>query len=651
VLSVIIFHLSSALLPGGFIGVDVFFVISGFLISGHIFDEVSRGSFSLTGFYSRRIKRIAPAMLVVVAVTLVVAKLMMLPEDGAATSESGVWSLSSLANVFFWRNEDTSYFTAQGKDLPLLHLWSLGVEEQFYIVWPLLLMAAYRADRAKGFLIGMLITATASFALATLLFPRDPSFVFYMLPTRAGELLLGAVAANAVVARWWQSLSPRIVKASTAIAAGVLIVNFAIVSEYAPFPGILAVPPTAATAVLLLAGRNAESWTARALSLRPLVAIGLVSYSAYLWHWPLITFYRYAHFDIGLVAGLCLFAITMCLAWASYRFIEQPARRSKLAFGQLLTRQYIVPAGVIGVFALGVIYADRLWPQLQHTEYRRQLAVLRDRSRPAYAYPYVCQRQKLEIADVTDPRCVLGPSSTVLPDSEPSILLWGDSNATHYIGILGVFAREAGFRFRNVEVGACPPLLSSPSDFIDARRERDCVASLALIRPLLDRTSIVVISAEWTTYQGRSPAFFDRLSETVRTLTGQGKQVILLGKAPIFPRFDRRCREKALGIPFLECPVIRSPLPAHVVQMNAAIQRLASELTNVAYFDANAYLCAKDGVCATHADDGELLFYDRGHLSMPGSWSLGEFIVRGAGVPDPFRRLAMTGAPPGHGAR
>ena len=634
VLSVIFYHLGKRWLPGGFVGVDVFFVISGFLITSHILEEVNRGQFSLAAFYSRRIKRIAPAMLVVVGVTLLAAKLLMLPDDAAAAAKSGVWSLSSLANVFFWRHQGTGYFAAQGEDLPLLHLWSLGVEEQFYILWPLLLLLLYRAARARTFLLGMAIAAAGSFALGNLLFSHDPSFVYYMLPTRAGELLIGAIAANAVVKQWSNDL-PRGTLMPIAIVGLLLLAgSLVLLSDGDVFPGVLAIPPTLGTALLILTGRDGTQPIARLLSVKPLVKIGLISYSAYLWHWPLLTMYRYGYGEVGVVAGTILFVLTLLLAWLSYRFVEQPARRSKAALGRIFVRQYLVPAGIIGAFGLAVIYADRLWPSLLKSPYRMRLAALRDQSRPTWEYPYVCQRKRLSLAEGTNPQCVLGPDST----GEPPTLLWGDSNAAHYIGVLGAFAREAGFRFRNVAVGWCPPLLIDPQPFVDARHERDCVASLAVVRPLIDRAQVLIISASWTDYQQRSARFLDAFYGTVRELTGRGKRVILIGKVPIHPGFDRQCREKALTFPLLRCPIVQGPLASDVATINADLRRFAARTPNVKYYDATTYFCP-GGICSTNAPDGELLYYDPWHLSAAGSWKLGELIVRTTGVPEPFALL------------
>lgn len=374
-----------------------------------------------------------------------------------------------------------------------------------------------------------------------------------------------------------------------------------------------------------------------------LVGIGLISYSVYLWHWPLLTLLRYGYGDVGAAGDAAVFALTILLGYLSYRVVELPARHAKGGAARVIATQYLLPASAIGALALAFIYADRVLPALKQTTYRVQLATIEDASRPASAYPYVCQRQLLTPADAKDPRCIIGGDSSV----EPDVVLWGDSNAAHYVGMLGTFAEEAGFRFRNIELGTCPPVFSDPKRFVDAKREHDCAASLPVVRDVIDRATTVVISASWTYYAGLSPTFVEAFHSTVRELTAAHKHVILIGKAPVLPSFDRRCRQKALTFPLKRCPAIRLPMLEFVAQANDALKHFAEATPNVEYFDVNAFLCP-NGLCSSHDREGQLQYYDPSHLSLAGSWKLGAFIVRTAGVPPLLSRL---GESPKHGQR
>lgn len=635
VLSVIVFHLNKPLLPGGFLGVDVFFVISGFLITRNILQEMERGTFSIAEFYRRRVKRIAPVMLAVVAATLLTSQLLLLPEDARNTAKSAAFSVASLANVYFWRYEDRSYFAVDSGQLPLLHLWSLGVEEQFYLLWPLLLLIFYRRARTKAVVTTVATAAVLSFLMGDVLYGRDPSFVYYMLPTRAGELLLGALVAIGVLRHVERSISQYVVLLISTAGTLVLAGSLFLITEQQRFPGWRAVPPTAATASLILAGHCGKNLWSRLLATKPLVWIGLISYSAYLWHWPLLALFRYGYGEPRPAFAAIIFAVTLLLAWSSYRFIEQPTRRSPAPLVRVLMQQYVLPAGAIMTVALAVIHPEVLGMSIGSESYRMRLKTARDETRPAYDFDWVCQRQRIQPDDVRNPRCVLGQGSA----SAPSAILWGDSHAAHYVGMVEAFARTAGFRFRNVAVGSCPPLYADPTPFVDANRAADCRASLAVIRPVIDELPVVIVSSAWLRYQKRSPEYLGAFFETVDSLAAKGKLVIILGEAPWMPGYDRRCREKALSYPFLRCPALAVPLSPAVAKVNDRLREFAAEAQNVRYFDANTYLCPA-GVCVAFSPTGEPRYYDESHLTMVASSKLGREIVLRDGVPDVFRLVA-----------
>ena len=637
VLAVIFFHLDKALLPGGFVGVDIFFVISGFLITRNIVREIESRSFSLLEFYRRRVKRIAPAMLVVVAVTLLFAQALMLPDDARSTAKSAVASVASLANVYFWLYTDNSYFAVNTEELPLLHLWSLGVEEQFYLFWPLALLLLYRPMRAGRFAVAMLVVAFGSFGLAQALVPAFPTFSYYMLPTRAGELAVGALVAIGTT-RHIETKCPDFLVAPLALA-GVLMIagSLFLLNERLTFPGWLAMPPTVGTALVIFAGRCGSNAVSRILSAKGAVWVGLLSYSAYLWHWPLLTLYRYGYGNVRWPEGLVLFGLTLLLAWLSYRFVELPARQSKAPALPLIARQYVLPGSLIALLALCTVYPLPTGLLTLHGDrYRQRLLALRDETDSALMFDWTCQRQRVTSDDVADPRCVLGAGAS----AEPRAILWGDSNAAHYIGMVEVFAKEVGFRFRNLEVGACPPLLSDAQRFVDLKRRLDCRRSIDVIGPALDRFPVVIMAASWSVYAGRSADFLPTLFDTVRALASKGKLVILIGKAPDFQGYDRQCREKSLTYPFLECPHPVVPLAEGIARVNDALRGFAEQTTNVRYFEITGYLCP-DNRCRAFSADGRPRYYDRSHFTAVESVELGKEIIAREGIPAAFRSIPL----------
>jgi peptidoglycan/LPS O-acetylase OafA/YrhL len=641
VLSVILFHIDKTLIPGGFVGVDIFFVISGFLISLNILKDLERGRFSITDFYRRRVKRIAPPMLIVVWVTLVAAQFFLLPQDAEPTAESGLWSLLSLANVYFWLHQDTSYFAAASSEIPLLHLWSLGVEEQFYIFWPLILMAFYRPSRARLFFWIAAIVGIGSFLMGEILFSSAPTFAYYMLPTRFGELLMGGLVAFFVMRNLGAHFPKKLV-APTAVV-GMLLIGFSffLLSERQVFPGLRAIPPTLGAGLLIFAGHCSNNFISRFLAVGPLVWVGLISYSAYLWHWPLLAFYRYGHREIGLVAGSVIFALTLLLAWLTYRFVEGPSRRSKASTFQVLLRQFAIPAGALAVFALAAMKVDGYGLRWFSSEYKNQANALRQETLPAYSYKYVCQRQKLTLADTNDPDCVVGGDSSAAPVA----ILWGDSNAAHYIGMIGAFAKKEKFRFRNLAAAACPPLLSDPTPYVTATRLADCQESATLAKQAIGPFTTIIISADWSAYQRRSGDFLQTFFDTVNTLEKSGKHIILIGQIPIFQTYDRRCEEKALSYPALDCPTFSATLDTDVKQTNEKLRTFAASKSNVEYFDSAHYLCHQDR-CSPFDAKGRPIYYDATHLSMSASWKLGETILQQYGVPKIFSLAISPKASP-----
>lgn len=654
VLAVILFHLDARSIPGGYAGVDVFFAISGFLLTRNVLADVAAGHFSVADFYRRRVRRIALPMLVVIATIVAAAQVLLLPEDALRTAQGGTWSAAALANAWFWRNLDTGYFSREAHEAPLLHLWSLGVEEQFYLLWPLILPVAARRLRAPLALSAAIaLVAIGSFAAGQALLARDRLFAFYMLPTRAGGLLLGALAAVAVHSGMSTADATAATGADPALAAtkargaaigrdlvagvGALLVigSFAALSEGSPYPGWRAALPALGASLVLLAGAAGPNSTSRWLSSPPLVAIGIVSYSAYLWHWPLVAFHRYAHGEPGWTARLVIGMLTAALAWASWRWVERPARRSTASLGRVFLRQWALPSGLVFVLAALAIATGGHGPRALTGAYAAELARVRGLGRLAGHAGLACDRKRLTERDLSDPRCLVGP-----PEAPAGVVLWGDSNAAHHVGLLEVFARAGGFRFRNFDAYACAPVPGDPAPFVPADRVEDCVASLRLALPRLRDFPVVVLAAVWQGY-GDRPPFLEETLRLAGRLVAEGHDVVLLGKVPTIPGWDRSCLEKALSIPWLDCPTERfEPLAPTIRSANDRLREFARTTPGVWYFDATDLLCADARGCTAFDEDGAPLYFDDSHLTLAGSRRVGERVLRERGLPEAFAAIA-----------
>lgn len=374
ILLVIVNHLTKIHLRGGYVGVDVFFVISGYLIGATILSEMRTGEFSLINFYERRVRRIFPALFVLLFVTSVLAYIYFLPSEILAFAKSLIAALLSFSNVFFWFQ--SGYFDVVSESKPLLHTWSLGVEEQFYIVFPLFLLAVHRYfPRAIKVALWSIVIASLAFAGWYASRPGDTT-AFYLAPFRAWELLLGTIASQGYLPKIQNPLCREVFS-----LAGLLMILLPAIyyTSATPFPGFAALLPVIGAVLLILSGESGSSITGRLLSWRPLVFIGLISYSLYLWHWPLYVFWST---DIALrhmrhakeIGQAAVIVASVVLATLSWRFVETPFRKGKLrperrrlfvisayasAFITLIAVGLVITNGVASRFSPEVLRADQ----------------------------------------------------------------------------------------------------------------------------------------------------------------------------------------------------------------------------------------------------------------------------------------------------
>ncbi|MEP5621350.1 MAG: acyltransferase, partial [Hyphomicrobiales bacterium] len=320
VLAVIAFHIDAALLPGGFIGVDIFFVISGYLISKLIMEERSQGTFSLADFYERRIRRIFPALFFVVIVSGVFAALWMLPDEFDRFAKSVQANSLFLSNVHFWN--EAGYFKAANEEKPLIHTWSIAIEEQFYLVFPVLLLLIARIKRLSLGLC-VLVLSMLSLALAEWMSRHYFAANFYLLPGRAWEFGAGILCAV-----YGNQFQPKglIRQAFSTAGLGLIIWSFVTFDSATPTPSLITLIPVAGTAMLIFFMKPGD-WAARALAFGPMPAIGLLSYSLYLWHQPVFAFARIrSTSNITELGYLALVLLALGFSFLSWRFIERPFR-------------------------------------------------------------------------------------------------------------------------------------------------------------------------------------------------------------------------------------------------------------------------------------------------------------------------------------
>ncbi|WP_417488817.1 acyltransferase family protein [Maricaulis sp.] len=636
VLSVVLFHIDKSWVPGGFIGVDIFFVISGFLITGNIAQDIERGSFKVTEFYRRRIRRIMPALSVVLLTCLLVGQILLLPEDMQNLTLSAIASQLFVANFYFLLSVDTSYFADETTLQPLIHLWTLGVEEQFYLIWPLAL-CAIGARRFNRILIGSLVlVAVASFIAAQMIAPEAPMAAYYMLPTRVGQLLAGALCYF-----FLQQIDPaqpfadRVRECVGWGSLALIVASLIWINQSMTYPGVLAIPVTLGSAGLLLIGNLGGSYVTRILTFRPLVWTGLISYSLYLWHWPVVAFARYFTGDLNLAGkGLALVVIFL-LAWLSYRWVEAPFRVTRAGFRRVFLAHLVLPTVLIGLAFIGIRATHGFGFWQFNSGYVQRLAQLGPdnvpRILPSTASPFTCQGVHLDQTDVTLPACRINSVG------EPNALLWGDSNAGHYVGTVRAIAERLGFSFRNIAHAACPPLLRHASDFANPRTADRCEQSVSATLEVLDAYQSIILAANWEHHLDHSgDRFLEELRGTLAELGARGLDVLVIGRLPQLSSVDHDCERKRLRVPFITCRNHGMVRRAAADEVNATIRALA-EAAGARYVDFNDYLCP-DGHCRSVI--GEVnAYYNVGHLSQRGGELLGQAVINDNAILAAFRPI------------
>jgi len=604
---VVVFHLAQSFLPGGFVGVDIFFVISGYLISRNIFARSAAGRFSILTFYEHRLRRIFPAYAAVLFAVLLVDLVHALPPDAETAGRTLLAAIASVTNIWFWTTTD--YFAQPAESLPLLHTWSLSVEEQFYLVFPaLVLWAGGRSSRRLRpalvvlFLVSLAISVPGSFLY--------PTASFYLLPARAWELLLGSLLALGLVPALRSRLGREL-----ATAGGLLLIatSMLLLTPRTPFPGLAALPPCLGAALILHAGESGDSLGARLLSLRPLVFLGLISYSLYLWHWPLLAFQRTDMLlfatESKLVERGALLGLSLAAATLSWWLIEKPTRDRTRVSIRTLVAGSAAAASVLLAAATALVVTGGL----------------PSRFTPA-AVTLARYLENDQTAQFREGHCFLGVNDPVtafdrslcLSDvpGRPNYILLGDSHAAHlYAGLHAVLPEANILQVTGVQ---CAPLVIA-----QPQASRACPGLIELAATTLPAERPIAkvwLSAAWNSSRlGPSPGWsadwLVDLKRTVAHFRGLGIEAVIIGPSPEYrlplPALMARAAEDGRPGRVGEALI---PDPLVLDRMMAAFSA-ENGLTYVSLIDR---LCA-DGTCRDQASPGIPLDFDRSHFTVAGS--------------------------------
>jgi peptidoglycan/LPS O-acetylase OafA/YrhL len=615
VLCVVLYHAFPRKLPGGFTGVDIFFVISGFLITGLVYADLRRQRFTLRKFYIRRFRRIFPALITVLLAALIYGWFALAPDQYRELGRQAAAGAGFGANILFWH--ESGYFDVGSIDKPLLHLWSLGVEEQFYLAWPIIMVLAYRVSRrllAVAFGISV-----ASLVASLLLTHSHASAAFYLPMTRFWELLLGAMLAllarvPLVSARGSGQTSG--VGKEVLACAGLLLIaaGLIFITPSSIFPGWWALAPTIGTA-LAIASPNA--WLNRKVLSHPLaVGIGLISYPLYLWHWVLLSFAHTANYgdELSRPARLILISTAFLLAWATYKLVETPIR-----FGPnraLMPRGLIAGIATCLVLGLAVVVTDG--GAFRYPAQIRPLAAA-DYDRDKYYYTDIAYRGAcfIDAAGTIDdiaPQCVDAPNGAA-----PLVALWGDSHAASLYPGLRARADVDGFRLAQFTASACPPVtgVRNASRPKCAAFNESVVQRLRLLKP-----DIAILEAHWALYHNDGGDAFDAaaLERTIRELTQAGiPRVVVMGSLPSWkirqPRVSFVLWRQQHFVPMRSDQL----LDAHALTADRWIRNAVAG-TGALFVSPLALLCDEGGcLLSTDPKIPTPVAWDTDHLSVAGS--------------------------------
>ncbi len=617
VIPVILFHAGLGF-PGGYVGVDIFFVISGYLITSIIIREIAKGEFTYRGFWERRIRRIFPPALLVTFVSVIFGAWALLPDTFASLGKAGIAQLTMVANFYFWQQD--GYFAGPSDLEPLLHMWSLAVEEQFYFLFPILLVALVK--RGEGTTRKVLIAITLLSLIWSLYgVIHFQMATFYLLPARAWELSIGSLLA----------ILPLRSLASSAARTAVALLGLALIlwSIFAydlttPFPGLAAVPPCLGTALLIYAHQGGPSPIGRLLSLAPVVFIGKISFSLYLWHWPLLVYGRHLSIqEMSPALRISLVAASFVLAILTWMFVETPFRKRKIGAQRPQLFRFFGWATIILIAGFTIIYKADGFPSRFRGETARFAEV------------------NMEISDAKDLKKSFTDFPILLPDSEAKpepFLIWGDSHGRGMVTLFRAMCEENNTNGYYACRSSTPSILGVnflPND-----------ASLAPhndhVLEIIDRDKIrrVIMISRWAKYihrgkhsrqdplsdrdsEGRPSevVFREALAHTIDELRKRDIEIIIMKQAPLQFRSPPSSlwMTQRFGYDPSKTGVTITEHQAHQLEANAILDSLAQPGVHI--LDPLSILSHENGHTKVH-EGNEIFYSDDNHLSRAGVMAL-----------------------------
>lgn len=595
IIPVILFHAGFNGFNGGFVGVDVFFVISGYLITSIILQEHQSQSFSFINFYERRARRILPALFFMMFCTIPFAWFLMLPEEFKDYSQSLAAVPLFISNVVFWLQ--SGYFDGATELKPLLHTWSLAVEEQYYVVFPIIIAIFYRFGHT--FLISLILLITvSSLLLADSSWQTNPTMNFYLLPTRAWEIMLGALTAFYLIKKDIPNLK-KINQLASSLGLFLIIYSVIYFDKNTPFPSFYSIIPTLGTVLIILFG-TPNTLIGKVLTLPGIIKIGLLSYSAYLWHQPLFAFARiYTLEEPSHLTFILLIAISFILAYFSWRFIETPFRNKKR-----FTRKII--------FTFSIIFS-LLFILLGHIFYHGII------QRYSQSTLQQFQLDGVKTEDYLQKESTKHNVKQFSTENKRKVLMIGDSYAQDFFNI----SREASWFDKDevVFIGipvVCQVVLvkEDVSRFIQPKHQQYCIdnGGIKSALSLINNADIIFIANSWKKWA------VERLPETIKNLHLRNQKLYIVGSKS-FPNLHH----SYLHLTTEELLKIKKIAPEYLQKTNQQLELTLNE-NSIAFINLYHIICGNEYNCPLFTPNGEIISHDSGHLTPPGAAFIGKLI-------------------------
>lgn len=638
--AVVAFHAGLKGVTGGFIGVDIFFVLSGFLITSMLFKEAElTGKINLQEFYARRVRRLLPASSLVLVISVLLAYFFLIPigDEQLKFVRSAIAAAFFVSNIYFWKSSG-GYFDGPSDQIPLLHTWSLSVEEQFYLIWPILLIGIVRFAILKGLklrnlvLLALAAMFTSSLATSIWLSIESPSAGFYLLPSRIWELAAGAMAGvflhkrelkNNLNTRWFAELL-------SLVGLSAIIIGIVYFDPTMAFPGWVALLPVSGTVAVVIAGALSDkNSVSRILSTKPMVWIGKLSYSWYLWHWPLLVFVKINNFgQSDLSTNLAVVVFALLLAFLTYYFVENPIRHDKPWAFRTQKGSLKLGVGMIVISIATVLALLGIRMQVQETALSKQVD---------FAYldfsplRFTCSRNgsmPLEVLNKT--ACEIGNKTAT-----ETIVVWGDSHSDHWMPLIVDYFKN--YRIIQYTMPGCPPLIGNNNQNVEnCRAFNDLVADSINLNP---NVKGVILAARWAAYAG-SPAiqhkqkndssiYFDvsasstqdalniltiSLQRTFKTIYKNDLKILVMGGTPEFKHPVPACVFRKSPE---YCRSTRAENDIYRAKVLSVLQEVVIKHPNTKLADAYEALCSHQ-YCPVINND-QILYGDGDHLTGSGA--------------------------------